>query len=205
MTLRLTNLVIFTASLALPSYSQTITGSISGRIVDQQGGAVPNATVTVTESAKAINVATKSGAGGEFSVAGLLPGNCGIAVEAAGFKKLSRTDVPLNANDKLVVGDLALDVGAVTESVEVTATAALLQTESVELRDYYGPAGGEHRGQWTERSGYGQIGSGSFVQYGREFRRGQLGHWRKQLIRERRPPFAKPAFPQWNRKRRYRQ
>jgi len=55
-----------------------------------------------------------------------------ITIEAAGFKKLERPNIPLDANDKLALGNLGLQVGAVSEAVEVTAQAALLQTESVE-------------------------------------------------------------------------
>jgi Carboxypeptidase regulatory-like domain/TonB-dependent Receptor Plug Domain len=112
--------------------AQTITGSLSGRVADQQGGGVPNATVTVTEPSKKINITAKTGAGGDFSFAGLLPGTYTLSVEATGFKKLQRTEISLNANDKLATGDLTLELGAVTESVEISATAALLQTESVE-------------------------------------------------------------------------
>ena len=61
---------------------------------------------------------------GDFSIAGLFPGNYTVAVEAAGFKKLTRAGVALDANDKLALGDLALEVGAVTESIEVSAQAA---------------------------------------------------------------------------------
>jgi hypothetical protein len=112
--------------------AQNITGSLSGRVVDQQGASVVNASITVTEPARNVRIAVKTTAGGDFTVAGLLPGSYSIAVEAVGFKKLSRSGVALDANDKLAVGDLALEVGAVTESIEVTGTAALLQTESVE-------------------------------------------------------------------------
>lgn len=112
--------------------AQNITGSLSGRVVDQQGASVANASITVTEPARNVRIAVKTTAGGDFTVAGLLPGSYSIAVEAVGFKKLSRSGVSLDANDKLAVGDLALEVGAVTESIEVTGTAALLQTESVE-------------------------------------------------------------------------
>ncbi len=105
---------------------------MSGRVVDQQGATVGNANVTVNEPDKHVTVIRKTDAGGDFLVPALLPGNYIITVEAAGFKKLTRPDVALNANDKLAVGDLVLQVGAVTESVEVYARAALLQTESVE-------------------------------------------------------------------------
>src|SRR5215831_11275714 len=80
---------------------QTITGSMSGRVTDQQGGGVPNATVTATEATKRVTVTAKSGAAGDFLLPALLPGNYQLSAEATGFKKLTRNDVALNANDKL--------------------------------------------------------------------------------------------------------
>lgn len=118
--------------LAVGAYAQNITGSMAGRVVDQQGASVPNATVTVTEPAKKITVSTKTNGEGDFYVAGLLPGNYTVSVEAAGFKKLDKPGTELNAQDKLALGNLVLEVGQVSESVEVSAQAALLQTESVE-------------------------------------------------------------------------
>jgi hypothetical protein len=118
--------------IALAGYAQNITGTMSGRVVDQQGSSIANATVTVTEPEKQITFAKKTSASGDFSVPGLVPGTYTITVEAVGFKKLNRPGIALNANDKLAVGDLALEVGAVTESIEVTAAAVSLQTESVE-------------------------------------------------------------------------
>jgi hypothetical protein len=118
--------------LALQGYAQNITGSMSGRVVDAQGAAVPNANVTANEPAKQVNITTKTTGQGEFSLAGLQPGNYTVSVEATGFKKLNRINIPLDAQDKLALGNLTLEVGAVTESVEVSATQSLLQTESVE-------------------------------------------------------------------------
>ena len=131
---RHTGNLVFAAmfALALQGYAQNITGSMAGRVTDQQGASISNAVVTVTQPSTHVTVTQKTTAGGDFSVAGLLPGDYTVTIEAAGFKKLSRTGIALNANDKLAVGDLALEVGAVTESIEVTGTAALLQTESVE-------------------------------------------------------------------------
>jgi hypothetical protein len=119
-------------ALAIQGYAQNITGSMTGRVTDQQGASIPNAAVTVTEPSKHVTVAQRTTGGGDFSVVGLLPGDYTVTVEATGFKKLSRTGITLNANDKLAVGDLVMEVGAVTDTIEVTATAALLQTESVE-------------------------------------------------------------------------
>src|SRR6202046_2172410 len=113
-------------------YAQNITGSMSGRVVDQQGAVVGNATVTAGEVNKRVSSVTKSTDSGEFTLAGLSPGNYTVEVLATGFKKLERVNIPLSAQDKLALGDLAMTVGAVTESIEVSATAVLLQTESVE-------------------------------------------------------------------------
>jgi hypothetical protein len=123
-------LVLFV--LAIQGYAQSITGSLNGRVVDQQAAAVPNARVTAIEQSKNTEVTTNSTAAGDFSIPGLLPGTYTVTVEAQGFKKLTRANIALNASDKIALGDLIVEVGAVTESIEVSATAALLQTESVE-------------------------------------------------------------------------
>ncbi len=125
-----TPLWLLLLALALPG--QTIDGSIAGRVTDSQGGAITQAAVTVADPARNVKIATRSGSTGDFTVSGLQPGTYSVSVEAPGFKKLVRTGIALDANDKLAIGVLVLEVGAVTESVEVTATAALLQTESVE-------------------------------------------------------------------------
>jgi hypothetical protein len=123
-------LIVFV--LAVQGYAQSITGSLNGRVVDQQGSAVPDAKVTATELTKKLTVATNTTGMGDFSIAGLAPGNYTVNVEAAGFKKLTRPDVPLNASDRIALGELTLSLGALTETVEVSATAITLQTESAE-------------------------------------------------------------------------
>jgi hypothetical protein len=126
-----TTILIFLLVIA-HAFAQNITGSMSGRVVDQQGAIVGNATVTAIEKDKKVNSVTKTNDSGEFTLAGLLPGNYTVEVVATGFKKMERLNVPLDAQDKIALGDLAMTVGAVTESIEVSATAVLLQTESVE-------------------------------------------------------------------------
>jgi len=127
-----TSILLLSSVLALHNWAQSISGTLSGRVVDQQGAVVADASVTVLEPAKNLTETVKTGSGGEFSFAALQPGNYNVTVEAAGFKKLERTNIPLNADDKLAIGDLSMQVGAVTETVEVSAQAAMLQTESAE-------------------------------------------------------------------------
>ena len=116
---------------AFLAHSQTITGSISGRVLDSQMAVIGGATVTITEASRNFTTTTMTGEDGSFLSAGLLPGNYSISVDKPGFKK-ARIETPLNANDKLNVGNLQLEVGGVSETVEVSAEVALLQTESVE-------------------------------------------------------------------------
>jgi outer membrane receptor protein involved in Fe transport len=124
--------ILILLMLGVSGFAQTITGSMTGRVVDQQGSAVPNALVTANEPAKRVALNNKTTSSGDFSIVGLLPGTYTISVEAVGFKKLARSGIALDANDKLALGDLVLEVGAVTESIEVSAQATLLQAESVE-------------------------------------------------------------------------
>src|SRR5581483_6007518 len=114
------------------AFAQTITGSIKGRVIDQQGAAVANVAVRATEPDKNIVETTKSGDQGDFTFPALQPGNYTISIEAQGFKKLTRPNIAVHADDKLALGDVSLEVGSLTETVEVSGQAVLLQTDSVE-------------------------------------------------------------------------
>jgi hypothetical protein len=127
-----THLLSLLLAIAAQVYAQNITGSITGRVIDPSGAAVPNASVVATGAAKNTKVTTLTTAQGDFSLAGLSPGAYDIIVEAAGFKKLESRSVELNAQDHLALGTLALELGTATESVEVSGEASLLQTDSVE-------------------------------------------------------------------------
>jgi hypothetical protein len=124
--------ILFLCAFGVQVHSQSITGSLNGRVVDQHEAGVPNARVTATEPTRSTSVSTVTTGTGDFSIAGLLPGTYTVTVETSGFKKLTRDNIELHASDKLVIGDLMLEIGAVTESIEVSAAATLLQTESVE-------------------------------------------------------------------------
>lgn len=125
---------IFLLCCALVSQvcAQSVSGTISGRVLDPQGAAVAGASVTVLDPAKNVTANVKAGSGGEFSFTALQPGNYNLSVESPGFKKLERNAIPLSADDKLAVGDLTMQVGALTETVEVSGQAAMLQSESAE-------------------------------------------------------------------------
>src|ERR1700682_4874978 len=118
--------------LSAPAFAQTTNGSIAGSVVDSQQASIANATVTISEHARRLNLVTRTDGAGRFVFPQLVPGVYDITVESPGFKKLERKDVELLANDQISVGAIVLDIGAVAESVEVQAQVVQLNTASAE-------------------------------------------------------------------------
>src|SRR5579872_4744447 len=86
---------------AYAAHGQTITGSISGHVLDPQMAPIVGATITITDPSRNFTVMTRTGGEGSFLSAGLLPGSYSVSVEAPGFKRFARIGIPLDANDKL--------------------------------------------------------------------------------------------------------
>ncbi|MEQ1607351.1 MAG: carboxypeptidase-like regulatory domain-containing protein, partial [Pyrinomonadaceae bacterium] len=112
--------------------AQSTSGSITGTIVDQQSAAIANATVRVTEEGRTYTLTTTTDGEGRFVFPIVSPGTYTMSVEVAGFKKQERKGVTLVLNDKLSLGNLTLEVGSPTETVEVQAEATLIQADSGE-------------------------------------------------------------------------
>jgi hypothetical protein len=109
--------------------AQEFRGAISGRIADAGGAVIANAKVTVTNSATNAASTTTTNENGDYTVLYLIPGNYSVAVEAGGFKKAVRQNVEVRVGDRLKL-DLKLEVGGVTETVNITTDAPLLETTS---------------------------------------------------------------------------
>jgi hypothetical protein len=120
-------LVLVAASLGV--HAQEFRGAISGRVVEASGAAVNNATVTVTNHATNTAVTSTTNESGEYNVLYLTPGQYSVSVEARGFKKSVRSNVEVRVGDRLAL-DIQLEVGGVTDTVTITADAALLETNS---------------------------------------------------------------------------
>ncbi len=120
----------------LPSpkaYAQTIiSGDISGIITDPTGAAIPNASITVTDTATGLTKVVKSGPAGDFRVPLLAPGPYSVTVVAAGFQKtVTHTTVAIG---QIAAVNLKLSIAKGTQTVEVNAnTIPLLQTQNSEL------------------------------------------------------------------------
>ncbi len=112
--------------------AQTITGSIVGTVVDPTDAPVAGARLALVQASTGLARSAKSDERGAFVFGSLQPGEYRFGVSMDGFKQLNRERVFLTANETLSVGRLKLEMGAMTESVTVRATAANVQTASAE-------------------------------------------------------------------------
>ena len=114
--------VVIGSLLASAAEAQQGSSGIRGRVTDAQQGVLPGAAITVTHAENGTIRETVSGPDGTYLVPGLIPGPYNIAAELSGFSRLVRENVVLRIGATLQV-DLGLQVGAVQESLTVTAEA----------------------------------------------------------------------------------
>jgi outer membrane receptor protein involved in Fe transport len=112
--------------------SQAVYGSIFGTVTDPSGAAVPNAKVTVTDIAKGTVDTTTTNATGNYTVTHLIPDAYAIKVEAPGFKTAEQRGINVSA-DTAARLDMKLEIGQVTEAVEVTGQAPQLKTDRADV------------------------------------------------------------------------
>ena len=113
-------------------YGQSIAGSIVGSVTDPGDLAVAAAKLTLTQVATGAVRTVESDTRGDFVFGTLQPGDYSLRIEMPGFKTLQQTGIQLNAAERLALGRLRLEVGAVAESIEVKAQGAVVQTASAE-------------------------------------------------------------------------
>ena len=125
--------VIMLGSAGLTAHGQTVFGRISGTVRDHQGGVVPDATVTITNTATNLVRTATTDEDGFYTASNLPVGTYTILVARDGFKKAEQRDVTLAADARLTQ-DMTLEVGQVTETVQVmTATGETVNTTSGEV------------------------------------------------------------------------
>jgi hypothetical protein len=128
-TSHLTRLLLCFCFVTLSLNAQSTTGAIVGTVTDPSGGIIAGATVTITNMGTNIAVKTTTDASGEYVVTPLEVGKYSVAVEATGFKRSIRSDIQVNVQDRVRV-DARLEVGQASETVEVQATAPVLETDT---------------------------------------------------------------------------
>jgi carboxypeptidase family protein len=118
--------------LCLPLFSQGNAGRILGTVVDQSGGTVAGATVTVIDTDRGVTKTLVTNDAGEYNAPNLTPGNYKVRAEAKGFKIIERTSIVLEVGKEIRV-DLSLSPGSVAETMTITEAAPLVETTNATL------------------------------------------------------------------------
>jgi len=118
------------------SFGQQVFGNIFGTVTDPTGAAIPNAKVIVTDQNKGTKFDVTTNESGNYVKNQLIPGTYQVEVENPGFRKSISKDIVVNVDQGSRV-DLILQVGDVTQEVEVTAAAPLLQTDRADVATTY--------------------------------------------------------------------
>src|SRR4051794_26292972 len=105
---------------------------VSGQVIDQTGAAVMGAAVKMTETEKGVPHTTTTDADGRYTFPTLPVGPYRLEATMAGFKGYSQTGIVLQVGDRPEI-NIPLQVGSVSENVEVSAGAAMVQTEQTSV------------------------------------------------------------------------
>ena len=124
-----TAVVLFLASLGFQASAQIGTATITGTVTDPSGAAVAGVKVLVVETSMNFESRSETNADGLFRVQSLQPGTYDVTFEGAGFKRLVQSGLLLKVGDVLPV-DAVLQLGQLTEQVEVSSKGTLLETET---------------------------------------------------------------------------
>ncbi|PYV15115.1 MAG: TonB-dependent receptor, partial [Acidobacteria bacterium] len=124
--------VVISLAASGPLLAQSDFGAISGYVNDPTGAAIPNAQIAVRNQSGLVRQATTNQVG-FYSVTNLPPGFYTMTAESPGFEKYESKQNKLDPTAQLEL-DATLKVGASTQTVEVTAAAAVLQTESASVQ-----------------------------------------------------------------------
>jgi len=122
----LVSLVLLFSSLAL---AQRDLGTLTGTVTDPSGAVVPGATVTISEASTGQNYKLQTSSSGDFTRPALPPGTYTVTAEAKGFRRVAQPNVVVTGGSRVGV-TLALAVGELSETVQVTGEAPLLQTKA---------------------------------------------------------------------------
>jgi hypothetical protein len=125
---RIARTVALAALLAAPILPQQFRGTVSGRVLDPQGAAVPGANIAATQLETGAKSQTASGPAGQFNLPFLAPGTYTITIEAAGFKRYIRDNLVVSANEPIAL-DVALELGQASDTVTISVDAPLLHRD----------------------------------------------------------------------------
>lgn len=131
--LSLLALSLLLCAMALPGkvFGQAVYGSVFGTVTDSSGAAVAKAKVTITNSGTNVSETTETNSSGNYNQTRLIPGSYRVKIEAQGFKT-TVIDVLVNV-DRATETNVALQTGAVSEEITISAESPLLKTDRADV------------------------------------------------------------------------
>jgi hypothetical protein len=130
---RLLVLSVFVSLFSGAVRSQTISGTITGTVVDASGAAVPDTAVTLMNEATQETHTAKSDTSGEFVFVALHPGTYTVSMAKQGFESVRRTGLLLQTNQRLALGSIPLTIGQTTQTMTVASDAVTINTENADV------------------------------------------------------------------------
>src|SRR5437762_8302870 len=115
------------------AFAQVDTATIQGTIKDQTGAVIPGAKITLTNEGTSFSVSLQSTGDGSYTFTPVKIGTYTVSVEQAGFQKSSHTGITVNVQQVANV-DFTLVPGQITQTVQVTGEAPLLQAQNASAR-----------------------------------------------------------------------
>jgi hypothetical protein len=131
---RLAYLIVLIMAFGSNPARADVTGSILGVVRDRTQAVVAGAKITATNVQTNFSKETTSDADGSYHILALPAGNYKVTATAPGFRPFAATDVTLEVNDQFRI-DITLEVGTVTEEINVAANAVRVETENTQLGD----------------------------------------------------------------------
>ncbi len=132
MTTRVLLLSLFAAGAAVVLHAQEVSAGITGRVTDASGGSIVGAKVAAKDLDRGTDWPTTTNDDGIYVFPRVPPGRYEVRIGAPGFKEYVNPDVTLEVNQRARL-DVRMEVGAITEKVEVTSAAPLLQTDTTQV------------------------------------------------------------------------
>jgi hypothetical protein len=122
-------LLVSASIVTINVFAQSYYGGLGGTVLDQNGGALSGAKVTLINEGTNAQRSAVSASAGEFVFTELVPGTYGLTVEVPGFKKFEQKGVLVGTQQQVAV-DAKMQVGQVSESIEVSGAVEMVETSN---------------------------------------------------------------------------
>ncbi|HVN77499.1 MAG TPA: carboxypeptidase regulatory-like domain-containing protein, partial [Terriglobia bacterium] len=120
------------AFIAIRLAAQSVTGTISGTLVDSSGAVVPGAEVILTNEHTSVTRNAATNEAGDFVFTALQPGSYALRIEKIGFRGIRRQGILLTAGERVGLGRIQLEVGELSNTVNVTLEGETVRTETAD-------------------------------------------------------------------------